>query len=104
MKVIGEVGLRETVEIITSFYPHGGGLAVTGMSDEGPYTFSVNLYGHPSADVGELADDEFVLNHDLLSDWFAPGLKKLLGSGLFEDTGRRCSYGFCQDIPIWRVK
>ena len=101
--VLGTINFRgDKVEISTDKYRHGGGLCVRGESLMGPYVFSMNLYGHPSTDVCSLGKYEFVLSHDILN---IPGAEKeLMDSGLFEDTGQRCGYGYCSNVPIWRVK
>lgn len=56
-----------------------------------------------------LVAGEFVLDHDvpddLASDLLDPpgsDLEKLAGP-LFEDTGRRVSYGFVKDRPVFRI-
>jgi len=70
--------------------------------DDGPFsgmpycTLSTNVPGV------ELEDDEFVLNHDLNGPLFDELRTEILAKWC-EDTGKRCSYGFVRDQPIWRV-
>lgn len=95
----------ETLFVELAEYRHGGGVCVTMTSDRsGPFgVLSVNLDGHPDVLGLDLQEDEFVLNHDYLGDWAKPYLDTFLRSGLFEDTGKRVSYGFCTDVPVWRL-
>lgn len=47
-----------------------------------------------------LKPGEFVLHHDIIeAGWF----DEILACGVFADTGRRCGYGFCADVPIMRL-
>lgn len=65
---------------------------------EGPFaTLSTNV-----EDI-VIEDNEFVLNHDLLHPMFKDFLGELLAMDAFEETGKTCDYGFCADVPIWRV-
>lgn len=83
-----------------------GNLAVSVETiDEEPFCqLSVNLVGHPNTDCPPLPEDEFVLNHDCLIPFCESLLATLLSSGKFSDTGKRVNYGFCRDIPIWRIQ
>jgi len=29
-------------------------------------------------------------------------LEEVLATGLVQDTGKTCDYGFCKSIPIWK--
>ena len=79
-------------------YVDGRRVAVEIIDEEGPYTWlSINV---PEV---LLSDNEFILNHDLLSPLFQDFRKKMLESGNFQDTGRTCSYGFCKNVPIWKL-
>lgn len=74
-------------------------IAVAIYDQEGPYaTLSVNV------ETVQLEENEFVVNHDLLHPMFKKFLEELLLSGVFEDTGKTCNYGFCRNIPIWRME
>lgn len=85
--------------IETTKYTKGKTLCVLLVTDnDPPFPISINLHGHPSTDVGGLAEGEFVLNHNHLHM-----LEDLLESGLVEDTGRRCSYGYVAGAPILRL-
>jgi hypothetical protein len=85
--------------IETTKYKVGKTLCVLLVTDDGPPSaISVNLHGHPSTDVGELGEGEFVLSHNYLYM-----LPELLESGLVEDTGRRCSYAYVTGAPILRL-
>lgn len=84
-----------------------GNLAVILLQDGAAYAYlSVNVGGL----VDRLSPDEFVLHHDieaelakeLLSDEGKSDLEKL-ALGLFEDTGKRVSYGYVTDQPVWRL-
>jgi len=82
-----------------------GNLAVILLQDGTAYAYlSVNVVSV------HLAPDEFVLHHDieaelakeLLSDEGKSDLEKL-ALGLFEDTGKRVTYGHVTDQPVWRL-
>lgn len=47
-----------------------------------------------------LEDNEFVLNHDLMSPLFH---QSMLASGHFEDTGKKVNCGFNRNVPVWRA-
>ena len=49
----------------------------------------------------DLAAGEFVLNHNF--DSLDRVLAAVLATGKVEDTGRRVSFGFCVDRPVYRV-
>lgn len=73
-------------------------VAVQVYDDEGPFaTLSVNV---PEI---KLEQNEFILSHNLMSPIFEKFLTEMLDTGKFEDTGKRCSYGFCKNVPIWRI-
>lgn len=63
-------------------------------------------YANLSTNVEDvvLEDNEFVLNHDLISPLFHQFIGEMLTSGHFEDTGKRVNYGYCRNVPVWRVK
>jgi len=73
-----------------------GNIAVRSVSEyEGPYaTISINVVEIP------LEEGEFILNHDIRPAY----QEALMTSGLFEDTGKKVSYGFIQGQPVWRLK
>jgi hypothetical protein len=98
------VFVGRTVLIETTSYRSGGGVCVLANTPHGSLgTLSTNLHGHPQTNVGELEPDEFVLNHDYLCEFGKPYLTAFLASGLFEETGKTCDYGYCCDVPIWRL-
>lgn len=88
-----------------------GALAITLFDHGRPFgKISVNV---PEYNLPEpLGPDEFVVNHNL-DDWWAgqlldpphgSDLEALANAQpLFEDTGRRVSYGHVTDRPIWRL-
>lgn len=87
------------MRIETTKYIKGNTLCVLMVTDDGPPSpISVNLHGHPATDLGELAEGEFVLSHNSLHL-----MSVLLGLGLAEDTGRRCSYGYVSGVPILKL-
>jgi len=107
---IGSVGpykrhaKRAPYEVHVSRYTTGN-LAVLLVQDGLPYAhLSVNVVSV------QFAPDEFVLHHnvgselakELLSDEGKSDLEKL-ALGLFEDTGKRVSYGYVTDQPAWRL-
>tara|TARA_R110000851_G_scaffold73514_1_gene162160 strand:- start:303 stop:590 length:288 start_codon:yes stop_codon:yes gene_type:complete len=47
-----------------------------------------------------LSKGEFVLHHDIGGTC----RQDFMRTGYFEDTGRKASYGFIKDQPIWRIK
>lgn len=49
-----------------------------------------------------LEPGEFILNHDLNHSMFEMFLNEMLT--IFEDTGKRCNYGFVKNQPIWRLR
>lgn len=62
--------------------------------------------GEPYAIVSVNTEDdvtqgEFVLARHNLSDNLYAALE---GSGLFQDTGKRTSFGYVNGVPIWRLK
>jgi hypothetical protein len=64
-------------------------------AEDEPYaTVSVNLVDQP------MGEGEFAIHHDIRS----VVAEDLLAGGLFEDTGRKVSYGFVQGQPVWRLK
>jgi len=106
MEFLGEIKFDgETLYIEQGSYAFGTSPRIFIDSDNGPFAvLSVNLEGHPNATGADLLEDEFVVDHNLLHPCHGSLLSTLLESGLFEDTGRRCRYGFCEDVPIWKVK
>lgn len=74
-----------------------GGLCLRVWTQEGPWgTLSVNV-GIP------LEEDEFVLNHDLNYDKGSLVLRAIIESGTISDTGKRVSYGFVKNQPVYRL-
>ena len=101
LKRIGHILLDDRLLIVhQGVYESNDHLAVIiKEEDDAPYTIlSINI-----EDI-LLKEGEFVLNHDLLHNIFDPLRETLLNSELMEDTGIRAYYGFCRDIPIWRLK
>lgn len=86
------------LEIVLGKYIKGGQLHVALVGPEGDPCgdFSTNgkAYG------AQLGEDEFCVktwseNEDMV--------EPMMGTGLFEDTGRRCHSGYVE-VPIWRFK
>lgn len=76
-----------------------GRVAIQVFDNEGPYArLSVNMEEVP------LKDNEFIVNHDLMHPMFEEFRKEMLENYELEDTGKTCDFGFCRDIPIWRIK
>lgn len=85
--------------ILVGRYQSGGAISIELVSEEDPQdalVFSTNLV--PSG--ARLAPDEFNVKSWSENE---PFVTPLLGTGLFEDTGRRVRCGFIES-PIWRVK
>ena len=72
----------------------GGALAVLLQTEAG------EAWAKLSVNVGRQDGFEFVVHHDATD--FAAALLKA-SHGLFVDTGRRVSYGFVSDAPVWRL-
>lgn len=97
-------GHRDRVDIYAGRYAQGDVGVLLRLGGEPLCKISVWL---PHAC---LADGEFVLCHDVSDDLASdlidpPGcsdLEKLAGP-MFEDTGRRVSYGFVKDRPVFRI-
>lgn len=84
-------------EFVYNNYSNGR-MAVQVFEGSSPYaTLSTNV---PQV---LLEDKEFVLNHDLLHPMFEDFLTQCIKSGEVDTTGKTCSYGFCKDVPIWKV-
>ena len=82
-----------------SSYMQDKRIAICLSDNEGPYCkLSTNVPEIP------LEKNEFVLNHDLLHNMFRGLTVQLLESGFFKDTGRICSFGFCKNVPIWKLE
>ena len=77
---------------------NNGNLAVLVFDSDGlPYArLSVNT-------DYQMEENEFVLNHDLYNEMFMPLIAKLYEKGLIEFTGKKVSYGFCKDIPVYKA-
>jgi len=87
----------ETMTVFTEKYQTNDRLAVlVYCADGSPFCVpSINV-----TDAFGIEDDEFVLNHDVQG-----GVKDdLIACGLFEDTGKRVSYGYVKSQPVWRLK
>lgn len=86
----------EVLGVYRSVYRTNKRLGIMLFDEVGmPYaSVSVNLTDQP------MGEDEFAVHHDI------NGVVRddLLRSGLFEDTGRKVSYGGVQDQPVWRLK
>jgi hypothetical protein len=91
---------------VTLRHYSGRRLAVqVNTSEDSPFATSGSRFATLSINVPsvELKRDEFVLNHDLNSEIFADFRREMLEQ-YFEDTGKRVSYGFVIDQPVWRLR
>ena len=95
-----KIGTAEVAgEILTIYrteYESNGSLGILLYdAKEEPYAVvSVNLVDQ------FMEENEFAVHHDIQSIV----AEDLLKCGLFEDTGRRVSYGFVESRPVWRLK
>ncbi len=109
MKEYGKILVgSETMIIEVGSYISGGNVCVDIICEDGISfaNLSVNLHGHSSSNIEQvgLEKNEFVINHNLYNNSYGSKyLASFLLSGIFEDTGKKCNYGFCRDIPIWRL-
>ena len=88
----------EEMEVFTGVYTYNNRVAIHIMSGDGPFChLSVNI------EEVDLEPREFVVHHDLLHQSMDGYLQDFLKSGLFRDTGKRVSYGWCKDVPVWEL-
>lgn len=111
MVTIGTIDFQDgpvTIKVGTYFGPHQGTwqgrvAVVLEWADGVLAKLSINT-------EHEMEPGEFVVNHDVppllaqqLLDRSEESELKRLTLGLFEDTGKRVSYGFVKDQPVWRL-
>ena len=85
--------------IETNRYINNDRLMISVLRDRLPFaTLSENV-----PDL-HLEEGEFVLNHDFSRERNKEFLQELLDSGMFEDTGCTCTYGYVIEQPIWKYK